>query len=365
MPGPVKRPEVSYEAADRYFAALQGGDRDGAIAVALSELDGGVSTEKVLLHLLVPAQLEVGQRWQDGGWSVAQEHLATSCSEAVLTAVTTRVHSPRPTLGKVVVACVEEEWHTLPSRLFAELLALRGWQPSFLGAAIPTDSLASFLLNAEPNAVALSCSVAMNLTGAAACIDAAHSLKIPVIVGGRGFGNDDRRARHLGADAWASGLDDACSVLSRWSLKKTALASRVPGSGEDVPLAVGRGQIAALALAQLKETFPAVAALERDRARRLEQDVVIHLRFIEAALLADDPDVYLDFVTWDTWLAPGVAPVDGLTAATVDAIAAVAPSLLVATASLLGEARARLASARVRSPRPSLSSRKKKGIRAP
>jgi methanogenic corrinoid protein MtbC1 len=344
MTGPVKRPEVSHEAVDRYFAALQGGDRDGAVAVALSELDLGVSTEDLLLHLLVPGQLEVGQRWQEGGWSVAQEHLATSCSEAVLTAVTTRIHAPRPTLGKVVVACVEEEWHTLPSRLFAELLALRGWLPRFLGAAVPTDSLASFLLNAEPNAVALSCSVAMNLTGASACIDAAHSLGIPVIVGGRGFGNDDRRARHLGADAWATGLDDACSVLSLWSLDRPALARRVPGCGEDVALAVGRLQIAALALAQLKETFPAVAGLERGRARRLEQDLVIHLQFIEAALIADDPAVYLDFVTWDTRLAPGVASVDRLTAATVDAIAAVAPSHLVATARLLAEARARLAS---------------------
>jgi methanogenic corrinoid protein MtbC1 len=343
----AKLPEISHETVERFFAALHEGDRDQAVGIALGELDRGVPTELVVLHLLVPSQLEVGRRWQAGGWSVAQEHLATSCSAAVLSVVTTHVQAPRPTHGKIVVACVEEEWHTLPSRLFSELLYLRGWRPSFLGAAIPTESLISFLTNAEPDALALSCSVAMNLTGAESCIDAAHSLGIPVIVGGRGFGDDDRRARALGADGWAQDLDEACNVLSRWAAEKPRLTRPARrATAEHHELLAKHEAIAKQALDRLGLDAAVAPAVSPERLRRLEKDLAMHLRFAAAALATDDPTVYLDFITWDTWLAPGVAPVDGLTSAIVEALRAELPSSLVETTRLFAQAHERSAKSR-------------------
>ena len=329
---------------ESYFAALHAGDRDTAIALAIGELDRGASPEGVLLNLLVPAQSEVGRRWQEGGWSVAQEHQATSCSDGVLTAVTMHVASrPRPSHGRIVVACVEEEWHTLPTRIFAELLYLRGWRPSFLGASIPTESLASFLGNADPEALALSCSVAMNLTGAADCIEAAHSLRIPVLVGGRGFGDDARRACKLGADAWAMNLDDACDILETWVSKRPRLAAAQRTNSDDRALMAVRRAVVEAALADLQRESATVAALDRGHAKRLGQDLAIHLRFVEAALATADPGVYLDFISWDTWLAPGVAPVDGLTAAIVAALQTEVPPSHVAAHKLFARASAKLA----------------------
>jgi methanogenic corrinoid protein MtbC1 len=350
---PTPEPAVTRALAEQFFGLLQHADREAAIALVRAELERGVTAEDVMLHLLVPCQLEVGRRWQEGGWSVAQEHLATSCTEAVLTVVSTHIQARRQALGKVVVTCVEEEWHTLPSRFFAELLHLRGWRPTFLGAAIPTDSLVAFLGNAGPDAVALSCSVAKNLTGAASCIDAAHSLGFPVIVGGRGFGCDDRRARALGADAWAADLEEACGVLARWSRKPPALAQPVRHlTGEDRLLEARRQVLAQAALARLKEQLPGVAALDAGRTRRLEQDLAMHLHFVEAALVTGDPSVYLDFITWGTWLAPGVAPMDGLTEAMVKALAEVTPPHLGATAGLLGRAQTQLLEAGRRAGEP-------------
>jgi methanogenic corrinoid protein MtbC1 len=316
------------------------GDRGCAIAAALAEIDRGILAEEVLLQLLIPAQAEIGSKWQEGGWSVAQEHLATKCTDEVLSAVTNHVRTPRATHGTVVVACVEEEWHSLPARMFAELLFLRGWKHSFLGVAVPTNSLKSFLANAEPVALALSCSVAMNLTGASRCIDAAHSLGIPVIVGGRGFGGNDHRARKVFADAWGQNVDDACKTLSQWSVKKPRVVRPVRcADGEDSKIMAKRQAITESAIERLRKNFKSVAELEADQARLLERDLSIHLRFVESALLTDDPTVYLDFLLWDTWSAPGVAPVDGFTSEIVDALSVAAPSNLVATARLFASAK--------------------------
>jgi methanogenic corrinoid protein MtbC1 len=332
--------KISEGTFSRFFDALRNGDRDTAIATALSEIGRGISAEEVLLQLLIPAQAEVGSKWQEGGWSVAQEHLATTCTDEVLTAVTTHAGTARPTYGKVVVACVEEEWHSLPARMFAELLLLRGWKQNFLGVAVPSNSLKSFLANAEPVAVALSCSVAMNLIGAADCIDAAHSLGIPVIVGGRGFGRNDHRARKVFADAWGQNLDDACKTLAQWSAGRPRVVRPVRRStGEDFDLMAQRQTIAKVTIERLREKFSSVAELEPDRTHQLERDLLIHLRFIESALLTDDPTVYLDFLLWNTWSAPGVAPVDEFTSEIVEALSAATPSSLVATARLFASAK--------------------------
>jgi methanogenic corrinoid protein MtbC1 len=293
--------------------------------------------------LLVPAQSDVGSKWHDGSWSVAEEHLATTCTDAVLSAVTAEVHPPRFSRGKVVVACVEEECHSLPARLFAELLLYRGWKQSFLGVSIPVHSLKKFLENTEPLALALSCSVAMNMVGAADCIDAAHSLGIPVIVGGRGFGCNDLRARKIHADAWGQSIDDACKTLGEWAVRKPIVVQHAHRyAGEDIDLMAAHQAITSQALASLRARFKAVADLPQDRARLLESDLSIHLRFVESALLTEDPTVYTDFLSWSNWSAPGVAPVDGFTADIVDALAAAVPDGMPATARLYATARALL-----------------------
>ena len=123
---------------------LADADEYAAIDVAIGLLDAGVPAERVLLDLVAPAQAEVGERWARNEWSVAQEHAATHISEQVVAAVAAHAN-PRPTGGRVVVACMDGEWHALPPRLVAEVLRLRGWQVTFLGASVPAAHLVSYL----------------------------------------------------------------------------------------------------------------------------------------------------------------------------------------------------------------------------
>ena len=170
-----------------YLDRLEEADEYGAIEVATGLLDAGVPAERVLLDLVVPAQVEVGERWARNEWSVAQEHAATHISERVVAAVAGYA-DPRPTRGRIVVACMDGEWHALPPRLVAEVLRLRGWQVTFLGASVPAAHLVSYLHRHDAYAVALACALPMRLPYAHRMIEACRRSDVPVVVGGRGFG---------------------------------------------------------------------------------------------------------------------------------------------------------------------------------
>jgi methanogenic corrinoid protein MtbC1 len=184
-------------AAQDFLECLAEADEYGAVEVAVGLLEAGVPAERVLLDLVAPAQAEVGERWARNEWSVAQEHAATHISERVVAAVAGYAN-PRPVLGRIVVACMDGEWHSLPARLVAEVLRLRGWQVIFLGASVPAAHLVSYLHRYDAHAVALACALPMRLPHAHRVIEACRRSDVPVVVGGRGFGVDGRWAEVLG-----------------------------------------------------------------------------------------------------------------------------------------------------------------------
>ena len=74
-PPSAPAPAPSVEAVtDDYLDALGCGDEARAVALATGLVDAGCPAQDVLLRLVAPAQVRVGQLWKSGGWSVAQEH---------------------------------------------------------------------------------------------------------------------------------------------------------------------------------------------------------------------------------------------------------------------------------------------------
>ncbi|TBL26517.1 cobalamin-binding protein, partial [Verrucosispora sp. SN26_14.1] len=172
---------LSAAAYEDYLHCLAEADEPAAIEVARGLLDGGVPAERLLLELVAPAQAEVGERWARNEWSVAQEHAATHISERVVGAIAA-YREVRPTRGRIVVACMDGEWHALPARLVAEMLRLRGWQVTFLGASVPAAHLVSYLHRHDADAVALACALPMRLPHAHRMVEACQRADVPVVV---------------------------------------------------------------------------------------------------------------------------------------------------------------------------------------
>ncbi|WP_026455071.1 cobalamin B12-binding domain-containing protein [Saccharomonospora iraqiensis] len=194
--------------------ALVMGDTAKATAMAEQVLDEGTDPVAVLSGLLAPIQHRIGERWQRGEWSVAQEHIATGVSVAVTECVAQRVRRWYPvTRGRIVVGCPEREWHALPALMVGTALRRQGWEVTYLGAATPAERLSSYLQKLDPVAVAVSTSLAGGLPHARRFIEAATTVGVPVIAGGAAFGPDDARARALGATAWAASPQEAFALL--------------------------------------------------------------------------------------------------------------------------------------------------------
>ncbi|MFV2088500.1 cobalamin B12-binding domain-containing protein [Micromonospora sp. LOL_021] len=282
------------------LACLAAADEVAALALADELLEAGVPAESVLLDLIAPAQVQVGRWWQRNEWSVAQEHAATHISELMVAAVTTRA-APRPHRGRVIVACLDGEWHALPPRLVAEVLRLRGWQVTFLGASVPAVHLMTYLHRHDPVAVALACALPMRLPQAHRTIQACQRADVPVLVGGRGFGSDGRWARAMGV-AWAPDARSAADLLADTDgdLPRTFGATSRLGGEEYAALVSRRAEIIDVALDDLRHREPSTAGYTTGQWDATIVDLGFLVDFLSAAVYVDDSTLFVEAVDWTT-----------------------------------------------------------------
>ena len=293
---------------DGYFDTLTRVDPHAAGRYVVDLLDEGTPLQVITAEVLVPAQVRVGRLWQNGTWGVADEHAATAVTEfaldALLNAAGPRASSPvKPDAPHVLVSCAESEWHTLPARMAGLAAMAAGARVTFLGPSMPAEHLGRRLRAGDVDVLALSCTIPTNLLGAARCVAAAHDAGVPVIVGGRAFGENPQRALAIGADVFATADD--------------LLGSTVPelaGRDTDIPaeaLLLDTTGSAAIEIAyeRMVSLFPRLAAMTAFQQARTREDMQWMARFAGAAVLTGDPTVLDDFLAWLGSLLDGKVPI--------------------------------------------------------
>jgi methanogenic corrinoid protein MtbC1 len=245
----------------------------------------------VLFDVLVPIQTDVGRRWALGDYGIGDEHAISAAVETVVALLAGSFNQPADG-AHVVVTSAEGESHSLPARVIAAYLTYRDFRVTNLGATMPTDELYEFLEFHEPSAVVLTCSMAANLPGARRTIAATHSAGVPVVAGGLAFGDSDRIALALGADAWLSNPRYLDGLLRRWQPDIEEAEARAVALPET---AVGDqwAQIGAVA-----ESVADGAGLEASARVPIRIDVDLFAQTLDAALLVDDAAPLVDLATW-------------------------------------------------------------------
>ncbi|MFF2520759.1 cobalamin B12-binding domain-containing protein [Streptomyces liangshanensis] len=293
---------------DALWEAVSAADEYLATGVVLDALEEGADPESLLLDVIAVVQARVGEEWAANRIGVAQEHAATAINERAVAALSShpaaRTARTAPRLGRITVACVDGEWHALPARLLAEVLALRGWRVDYLGAQVPAPHLIAHLHRTDADAVALSSSIATRLPTAHAAITACQAVGVPVLVGGAAFGAAGRYARPLGADAWAPDARAAADRLARGPLPRPR-----PGhlSVDDLPhladqeyttVARGAPALVRTVFGALEDTFPAVRAYDEARREHTAEDLAHIVEFLATALYLDEDELFTEFVLW-------------------------------------------------------------------
>jgi MerR family transcriptional regulator, light-induced transcriptional regulator len=215
-------PPSAQGAASAYLRAVLDGDRRKAFEVVDRALDVGLDLGTVYLQVFQPTLREVGRLWQENRISVADEHLATAITQAAMVRLFERVFSWKPGGRRsLLAACVDTERHEMGLRMLCDLLELEGWDTSYLGASVPTDSLVAMIERKKPDAVALSVAIAPHLSGLSEVISTIRARlddDAPLIlVGGRPFLDDPDLALRLGADLTARDAAQAVDLLQKWA----------------------------------------------------------------------------------------------------------------------------------------------------
>ncbi|MFJ9906949.1 B12-binding domain-containing protein [Streptomyces sp. NPDC101152] len=279
-------------------------DETGATALALGLLRAGVAAEDVLLRLIAPAQAAVGARWVSTEWSVAQEHAATHVSERVVSGVAAAAAELRPRdlapARRVVFACVEGERHTLPARIAAEVLRLRGFDVTFLGANVLAPCMVSHLHRQGPDLVGLSCMIPVRLPAAHHLVECCRRAGAPVLAGGSGFGPGGVWARTLGADLYAPDPATAAETLAvRWpQTPREAAPLEHLADEEYFRIAGQRAELLRRLLAHLLERYPRLRDPGAEHAEAVLEDLGRLPDVVAAANYVDDPQVLTDYLSF-------------------------------------------------------------------
>jgi DNA-binding transcriptional MerR regulator len=128
------------DAAAELRSALEVYD-DATAQSALDVLLATFTFETVARDVMVPLLREIGERWERGEISVAQEHFASSLLRGRLMSIARgwdRGVGPR-----AVLACAPAERHELMLIIFGIALRAQGWRITYLGADTPVESINS------------------------------------------------------------------------------------------------------------------------------------------------------------------------------------------------------------------------------
>ncbi len=281
---------------DELVEHLHGRRLHAALAMTAALADEGIPLADILTGLVGPAQAEIGERWYRNDYSVADEHAASGTADTVVTLLGSHERRPAPGGPRVVALCAEGEWHTMALRLTAQVLELDGLDVFFLGASVPRDHLAEFIVRVSPDVVVLSCSTPLAFDGVLAAVTVAHEAGLPVVAGGRALGTDERRAHALGIDHWAGTAADGVSLVR--SAGVSPLRTPTADAGAAHELALDRSRLVDDVMARLAQHPTLLTDYTPLQVERTREDLEYIVRFAEAAILVDDVRVFDEFVAW-------------------------------------------------------------------
>lgn len=195
-------------------AALLASDHARAAAV-LVEAHGHLTQEHVLLSVVTPALVEIGQRWARDEITIAHEHQASAFLRARLSAMMEQVGASELGGPLVVAACAPGEWHELGLMMLTFALRRRGVRVMYVGADMPLADLATYADQQGASAIALGLQGDWALAGTLEQRPALDGLNIPLFLGGALMNDAPELAGELRGIYAGPDLETATTIIIR------------------------------------------------------------------------------------------------------------------------------------------------------
>ena len=190
-----------------YLLAVLAGDGRRASQVVLDATVRGRSVEDLYLHVLAPAQMEIGRLWLANEISIADEHLSSATARRLMSQLVGQAAVPTRWQDRVDAA-VAGNRHDLGTQAVADFFEMDGWRTVAGAADVPAEALVEVLGTVHTDLLALSAALAVQLPAVRDTIAAVRANprcgKLKILIGGGALGDARDLAQQLGADACAA-----------------------------------------------------------------------------------------------------------------------------------------------------------------
>jgi diguanylate cyclase (GGDEF)-like protein/PAS domain S-box-containing protein len=214
------------------LAALLAADALGAESVIYTALADRIPPDVIDSRIIGPAMIEVGNLWERGEVSVADERLATGIAARAASLAAeadeslSRGASPQLAHQRVLLANVAEENHVLGLQMVADMLLMLGMDVRYYGGLMPTEALREAAAEWQPDVIGLSLTrtdLASRLEDQLAGLREACPEAI-LLLGGQGV------TEELAERAGASFMKDVEELVNTWPPRSHARHADEPVS---------------------------------------------------------------------------------------------------------------------------------------
>ncbi len=155
-------PQVKQSYFLDFYNNLVDGNKEKCSEIVKELIDEGVDLKVIYVELFQKALYRIGKLWDHNEISIPEEHLATQIVESLIGKYAPS-SSPALSKFKSVVTCIDKEFHEIGAKMVAHIFEINGWKTYYLGASVPLKELLKFVKQTDPDIIALSWSLYLNL----------------------------------------------------------------------------------------------------------------------------------------------------------------------------------------------------------
>lgn len=196
-----------------YSVTLLTRDKHGAMRMILDAHEKGVSQIDLYQNVLQVAQYRIGELWQSGRISVAQEHFCTAVTQSLVVRLNPDFPEQEKNGKTFLGMCVSDEQHDIGIQMITGCAAGAGFDTAYLGANVPSDHIVEAISDYKADIVGISITLAHHLgalTNLIATIRSApEATGVKIVVGGYCLNAVNGLWQKTGADGWAENCEDA------------------------------------------------------------------------------------------------------------------------------------------------------------
>ncbi|MCX7982490.1 MAG: cobalamin-dependent protein [Syntrophales bacterium] len=203
---------------DKFLSYLLDGNSEAALKFAKKFIKSQEDILNFHLKIVQPSLYDVGNLWEAGKISVAEEHLATAIVGRVMANI--YVNFPKTKKkAKAIVMSAPNEYHELGGRIVADFLEIDGWDVYYLGANVPEQGLIRLIKKTKPKLLAISVTMPFNIEKTEKLISSVRELRYfnsKIIVGGIAFNIIPEIYEKIGADFYAPDAKRAVDIAQQF-----------------------------------------------------------------------------------------------------------------------------------------------------